>query len=98
MSNEFCSIVSKTFLYRRPICWTVSDAVYVLDAIVGFDLRDSQATEEASKFIPNGGYKQFFNKDGLTGKRLGVVRNPFSYFYNESTAILAFEAHLNTLR
>ncbi|WJZ83400.1 hypothetical protein VitviT2T_003087 [Vitis vinifera] len=77
---------------------TVSDAVYVLDAIVGFDPRDSQAIEEASKFIPNGGYKQFFNKDGLTGKRLGVVRNPFSYFYNESTAILAFEAHLNTLR
>ena len=98
MSNEFCSIVSKTFLYRRPICWTVSDAVYVLDAIVGFDLRDSQATEEASKFIPNGGYKQFLNKDGFTGKRLGVVRNPFSYFYDESSAIPAFEAHLNTLR
>ncbi|XP_034682131.1 probable amidase At4g34880 isoform X2 [Vitis riparia] len=81
-----------------PICRSVLDAVYALDAIVGFDPRDSEATKEASKFIPVGGYKQFLNKDGLAGKRLGVVRNPFSGFYNGSTAISAFEAHLTVLR
>ncbi|WJZ83401.1 hypothetical protein VitviT2T_003088 [Vitis vinifera] len=81
-----------------PICWSVLDAVYVLDAIVGFDPRDGEATKEASKFIPVGGYKQFLNKDGIAGKRLGVVRNPFSGFYNRSTAISAFEAHLTVLR
>ena len=86
------------FLYHRPICRSVLDAVYVLDAIVGFDPRDCEATKEASKFIPVGGYKQFLNKDGLARKRLGVVRNPFSGFYKGSTAISAFEAHLTVLR
>ena len=38
----------------------VSDVVYVLDAIAGFDYND-KATEDASKYIPRGGYKQFLN-------------------------------------
>nr|XP_009630803.1 probable amidase At4g34880 [Nicotiana tomentosiformis] len=70
-----------------PICRTVSDAVYVLDSIVGFDIRDLEATRAAAKFIPAGGYKQFLNEDGLKGKRLGVVRHP---------SILT--GHLQTLR
>ena len=45
---------------------TVSDAVYVLDAITGFDYND-KATEDASKYIPRGGYKKFLN----------AYRNPF---------------------
>ncbi|CAN1247763.1 Probable amidase At4g34880 [Linum perenne] len=57
-----------------PICRTVSDAVYVLDAIVGVDPRDYEATKEAAEFIPPGGYKQFLKKDGLRGKRL--VKSP----------------------
>ncbi|KAL5561143.1 hypothetical protein UlMin_030890 [Ulmus minor] len=81
-----------------PICRTVSDAVYVLDAIVGYDPRDHEATEAASKFIPVGGYKQFLKKDGLTGKRLGVVRNPFLSSDNGSSAISIFEHRLKTLR
>uniref|UniRef100_A0A5B7BGX7 Putative amidase n=1 Tax=Davidia involucrata TaxID=16924 RepID=A0A5B7BGX7_DAVIN len=81
-----------------PICRTVSDAVYVLDSIVGFDPRDFEATKEAAKFIPVGGYKQFLNEDGLQGKRLGVVRNPFLALLNRSTAVSTLEGHLNTLR
>ncbi|KAI9181227.1 hypothetical protein LWI28_012699 [Acer negundo] len=80
-----------------PISRTVSDAVYLLDLIVGFDPRDYEATSEAAKFIPVGGYKQFLNRDGLKGKRLGVVRNLFNS-RNVSTIIPAFEHHLNTLR
>ncbi|XP_057966606.1 probable amidase At4g34880 [Malania oleifera] len=80
-----------------PICRTVSDAVYVLDAIVGFDPRDSDATGEAAKFIPAGGYKQFLNEDGLKGKRLGVVRDPFFDSFNGSSAVSTFEHHLKTL-
>ncbi|TXG64826.1 hypothetical protein EZV62_011820 [Acer yangbiense] len=79
-----------------PISRTVSDAVYLLDLIVGFDPRDYEATSEAAKFIPVGGYKQFLNRDGLKGKRLGVVRNLFNS-RNVSTIIPAFEHHLNTL-
>lgn len=82
----------------RPISRTVSDAVYVLDVIVGFDPRDYEATSEAAKYIPVGGYKQFLNKDGLKGKRLGVVRHPFVNSLNGSTIFIAFERHLNTLR
>ncbi|XP_022989045.1 putative amidase C869.01 [Cucurbita maxima] len=82
-----------------PICRTVSDAVYVLDAIVGFDPMDSEATKVGSQFIPSGGYKQFLKRDGLTGKRLGIVRHPFSDLYaNESTAIQSFEHHVKLLR
>lgn len=78
-----------------PIARTVSDAVYVLDAIVGFDPRDAEATSQASKFIPQGGYKQFLNPDGSNGKRIGVVRTPFA---DEFHSMQVFENHLHTLR
>ncbi|XP_050231232.1 probable amidase At4g34880 isoform X2 [Mercurialis annua] len=80
-----------------PITRTVSDAVYLLDVIVGYDPRDHEATAEAAKFIPVGGYKQFLNPNGLKGKRLGIVRNPFMNLLNESI-VSAFEHHLNLLR
>lgn len=70
----------------------------MLDAIVGYDPRDHEATKAAAKFIPEGGYKQFLKKDGLKGKRLGVVRHPFLDSYNRSSAISTFEHHLKTVR
>ncbi|KAI3875714.1 hypothetical protein MKW92_030936 [Papaver armeniacum] len=82
----------------EPICRTVTDAVYVLDAIVGFDSLDREATREATRFIPAGGYKQFLKKDGLKGKRLGIVRNPFFNFANGSNLYQVFEDHIDTLR
>ncbi|KAG8368139.1 hypothetical protein BUALT_Bualt15G0014000 [Buddleja alternifolia] len=81
-----------------PICRTVSDAAYVLDSIVGFDPRDSEATKAAAKFIPLGGYTQFLNKDGLNGKRLGVLKDTFVGLSNISSQNPVFEAHLQTLR
>lgn len=75
----------------------MSDAVRVLDVIVGFDPRDYDATQRAAKFIPAGGYKQFLNPNGLKGKILGIVRNPFLKSLNESIFPI-FEHHLNTLR
>uniref|UniRef100_A0A7N0TDN0 Amidase domain-containing protein n=1 Tax=Kalanchoe fedtschenkoi TaxID=63787 RepID=A0A7N0TDN0_KALFE len=81
-----------------PICRTVADAVYVLDTIVGFDPDDAQETGEAAKYIPHGGYKQYLSRDGLRGKRLGIVRNPFWTFPNGSAQAQAFEAHFATLR
>ncbi|GLU02765.1 hypothetical protein SLE2022_200030 [Rubroshorea leprosula] len=80
-----------------PICRTVSDAVYVLDAIAGLDYND-KATRKASRHIPYGGYKQFIKPHGLKGKRLGIVRNPFFDFPNGSALTQAFESHFNTLR
>ncbi|KAH9310792.1 hypothetical protein KI387_025827, partial [Taxus chinensis] len=50
-----------------PICRTITDAVYLLNEIVGYDVRDHRATKSASLFIPKGGYKQFLKTDGLQG-------------------------------
>ncbi|XP_041996326.1 probable amidase At4g34880 [Salvia splendens] len=80
-----------------PICRTVSDAVYVLDVIAGFDPND-EATREASKYIPEGGYKQFLNEDGLKGKRLGIIRHPFMEKIHGTAESEAFELHIDTLR
>ncbi|KAM0851278.1 hypothetical protein ACQ4PT_052533 [Festuca glaucescens] len=62
-----------------PICRTVTDAVHVLDAIVGYDALDAAATVAASKYIPHGGYAQFLKKGGLQGKRIGVPNGFFNY-------------------
>ncbi|KAH1122616.1 hypothetical protein J1N35_005776 [Gossypium stocksii] len=83
--------------FNRPICRTVSDAVYVLDAIVGFDSND-EATRYASYYIPPGGYKRFLNPYGLKGKRLGIVRNPFFKIAQGLGLGQTFENHLHTLR
>uniref|UniRef100_A0ABL6UBB1 Amidase n=1 Tax=Cannabis sativa TaxID=3483 RepID=A0ABL6UBB1_CANSA len=72
--------------------------VYVLDAIVGYDQRDHEATKEATKFIPLGGYRQFLKLDGLNGKILGVVRKPFVDPIKNPSLSEAFESHLNILR
>ncbi|KAH6832917.1 Amidase family protein [Perilla frutescens var. hirtella] len=80
-----------------PMCRTVSDAVYVLDAIVGFDPRDAKATAKASKYIPRGGYAQFLKPGGLKGKRLGIVRDPL-FRFDDKLVAQTFKGHLRTLR
>ncbi|KAJ9178828.1 hypothetical protein P3X46_010677 [Hevea brasiliensis] len=82
-----------------PMCRTVRDAVYVLDAIVGFDHYDD-ATRAAVKFISEAGYKQFLKPNGLKGKRLGMVRSPFFKFSNDEGSVLTrvFKHHFDTLR
>ncbi|KAI4968775.1 hypothetical protein ZWY2020_046105 [Hordeum vulgare] len=80
-----------------PICRTVSDAVHVLDAIVGYNELDAAATGAASKFIPPGGYAQFLKKDGLRGKRIGVLRG-FFQSYAGTQPLRVYEQHLATMR
>ncbi|KAL3843383.1 hypothetical protein ACJIZ3_000786 [Penstemon smallii] len=63
----------------------ISDAVYVLDVIAGFDPRD-EATSEGAKFIPRG------------GKRLGIVRHPFVEKIHGTAELEAFELHVDSLR
>ncbi|XP_030942314.1 probable amidase At4g34880 isoform X2 [Quercus lobata] len=78
-----------------PICRTVADAVYVLDAIVGIDHYDN-ATVETSRYIPKGGYAQFLKTNGLRTKRVGIVRN-LCIFGNDAVIAQIFEQHLKTL-
>lgn len=94
----FHKIFSKTFGRNcRPICRTVSDAVYVLDAIVGYDELDSEATRSASKYIPLDGYKQFLSLDGLKGKRIGCFPSGVFEAY-DAEYLTAYENHMNTMR
>ncbi|MED6113761.1 hypothetical protein PIB30_073860 [Stylosanthes scabra] len=79
-----------------PICRTVSDAAHVLETIAGIDIND-KVTIEASKYVPKGGYAQFLRKDGLRGKRLGVVRSFFD-FGNDTFLQETFKLHMRTLR
>ncbi|KAH0634759.1 hypothetical protein KY284_037545 [Solanum tuberosum] len=75
-----------------PICRTVTDAVEVLDVIVGFDRDDFAATKKASTYIPHGGYRQFLKADGLRDKRLGISKDLFG-----SNDIKTYQQHFNTL-
>ncbi|XP_047065470.1 probable amidase At4g34880 [Lolium rigidum] len=79
-----------------PMCRTVSDAVTVLDTIVGYDAFDATATRAASKYIPSGGYMQFLKKDGLRGKRIGVLNG----FFQKSgeTQLRVYNQHFTTMR
>ncbi|KAH9313677.1 hypothetical protein KI387_022304, partial [Taxus chinensis] len=79
-----------------PICRTVTDAVYLLDEIVGYDVRDHRATKSAARFIPKGGYKQFLKTNGLNGKRLGIVEGQFLYSRPYKAAYL--NKHMTTMR
>lgn len=75
----------------------MADAVHVLDAIVGYDQLDAEATKAASMYIPEGGYTQFLKIDGLQGKRIGVP-NGFFDFPDGSIRQMVYQQHLNTLR
>ncbi|KAF3681263.1 putative trehalose-phosphate phosphatase 1-like [Capsicum annuum] len=68
---EYRSIASAVV----EVTWTVSDAVEVLDAIVGLDRDDFPATKKASTYISRGGYRQFLKADGLKDKRK-ELKNP----------------------
>lgn len=57
-----------------PMCRTVADAAAVLSAVVGTDPTDA-ITSQASKGAAD--YTKFLNKDGLKGKRIGVMRQYF---------------------
>ncbi|KAL7610528.1 probable amidase At4g34880 [Lactuca sativa] len=82
-----------------PICRTVTDAVYVLDAIVGYDKNDEVETRKASKYIPHGGYLKHLKSGGLKGKRLGIVRDYPNFGFGNDTEILnKFKKHFMILR
>ncbi|KAD7117592.1 hypothetical protein E3N88_04860 [Mikania micrantha] len=82
-----------------PMCRTVTDATYVLDAIVGYDENDAVATRNASKYIPKSGYLKHLKLGGLKGKRLGIMRAyPLFGFGNDTETLNKFEKHFDTLR
>lgn len=57
-----------------PMTRSVADAAYLLTAMVSKD-ADDQATQNQPKEKIT--YENHLNKDGLVGKRIGVIRTPF---------------------
>lgn len=55
-----------------PMCRTVTDATRVLEIIAGPDPEDPITNYGAEKIPEN--YRQFLQKDGLQGARIGVLR------------------------
>ena len=55
-----------------PITRTVSDAAVMLDTLAGYDPADPVTSTSIGK-IPET-YTNFLNKDGLSGARIGVIR------------------------
>ncbi|KAG0453962.1 hypothetical protein HPP92_025266 [Vanilla planifolia] len=80
-----------------PIGRTVADAVAVLETIVGYDKRDAEATASAAGFVPVGGYRQFLKKEGLMGKRLGILKG-FFQFADGSSEEKVFAAHFRVMQ
>jgi len=58
-----------------PMARTVADLAALLDVIAGVDQDDPATAGAAGKIPPS--YKAFLNKDGVRGKRLGVLRQAF---------------------
>ncbi len=57
-----------------PMTRTVADAAVLLSVLAGTDAKDG-ATKEAAARMQD--YTKFLDKDGLKGKRIGVVRSQF---------------------
>jgi amidase len=72
---------------------TVADAAALLTAISGTDPKDG-ATAEANTKMQD--YTKFLDKDGLKGKRIGVVRNQFGGRNDLASAVV--EKALDVLR
>ncbi|GHF83161.1 amidase [Thalassotalea marina] len=72
-----------------PMARTVTDAVILLSASIGYDSEDPSAIKTNSKLI------EHLKLDGLKGKRIGVVRNLTGY-HNATDQV--FEQALTTLK
>lgn len=67
---------------------TVEDTAKVLDVIAGYDVNDS-ATAWSKGNIP-GSYTSYLNKNGLSGKRIGILKSFFGKkeFHKEVNGII----------
>lgn len=79
-----------------PICRTVEDAVRVLDVIAGYDKADTVTKRSEGKIPPT--YRQFLDKDGLKGARIGVFRQMVMPKNSDPQVYAVFNKALDELR
>jgi amidase len=69
--------ISETQDTAGPMARTVKDAAILLGALTGIDARDKRTAESEGKY-PND-YTQFLDANGLSGKRIGILKGAFGY-------------------
>ncbi len=69
--------ISATQDTAGPMARTVADAVALLGPLTGTDPRDERTKESEGKRYAD--YTQFLDKEGLQGKRIGVLRSTFGF-------------------
>ena len=69
--------ISETQDTAGPMARSVADAVALLGPLTGLDPRDERTKESEGKNYVD--YSQFLNKDGLKGKRIGIMRSSFGF-------------------
>ena len=79
-----------------PICRTVEDAVRVLDVIAGYDKADSVTRRSEGKLPAT--YRQFLDKNGLKGAKIGVFRQLVMPKNSDPQVYALFNQALNELR
>ncbi|MCF6360529.1 MAG: amidase [Cyclobacteriaceae bacterium] len=69
--------ISETQDTAGPMARTVTDAAVLLGALSGTDIDDKRTKSSDSK--GHSDYTQFLKKDGLKGKRIGILRSSFGF-------------------
>lgn len=78
--------ISATQDTAGPMARTVADAAALLGPLTGVDPADPQTAASGNQ--AHADYRQFLDPDGLSGKRIGVLRSRFG-FHEQVDAVLA---------
>jgi amidase len=62
-----------------PMCRTVEDAAICLGLLTGIDSSDAKTLASMGKSQPD--YTKYLKKDGLKGKRIGLLKSSMDYHY-----------------
>ncbi|NRB64418.1 MAG: amidase [Saprospiraceae bacterium] len=74
-----------------PMARTVRDAVILLGPLTGVDTNDAKTVQSTGKSFPD--YTPYLDKNGLTGTRIGIIRDMMGFHEGVDIALEdAFEA------
>ena len=86
-----CSTTQDT---AGPMAKYVSDAALLLDICAGYDSRDKKTAEQIGR-RPDRPYTAFLDRDGLRGKRIGLLTNIFG---SDRDVLAAMDDALDRMR
>ena len=96
VSRDGIAPLSMTNDTGGPICRTVEDAVRVLDVMAGYDKADTVTSRSNGKIPAT--YRQYLDKDGLKGAKIGVFRQMVMPKNSDPQVYALFNKALDELR